>query len=189
MTPPRVRALALIATAVLGASAFVGCGGSGGSTTTTATPSATTSPGDGTVTIQTDTVVTNTAPATRTSGTTGNPQLDNAITAMTTAIRQTMADIQGTADAASLTTMITTRAEAFDRASQQVHDVVAEDGATTNTQHAIDQATPALSQAYRDFTDAAAQAADSNDRAGLASAKAALTDALHTFGELAGTGS
>jgi len=188
MTPPRVRVLALIAASVLGASAFVGCGGSGGSTTTTATPSATTSPGDGTVTIQTDTVVTNTAPATRASGTTGNPQLDNAITAMTTAIRQTMADLQGMADAASLTTAITTRAEAFDRASQQVHDVVAEDGAATNTQHAIDQATPALSQAYRDFTDTAAQAADSNDRAGLASAKAALTDALHTFGQLAGTG-
>ena len=38
------------------------------------------------------------------------------------------------------------------------------------------------------FTDAAAQAADSNDRAGLASAKTALTEALHTFGELAGPG-
>ena len=189
MTSPRIRVLALIAASVLGASVLAGCGGSGGGTTTTATPSAATSPDDGVVTIQTDTVVTSTPPATRTSGTTGNPQLDSAITAVTTAIRQTRADLQGPADAAALTTAITTRAEAFDRASQQVHDVVAEDGAATNTQHAIDQATPALSQAYRDFTDAAAQAADSNDRAGLASAKTALTEALHTFGELAGTGS
>jgi len=188
MTPPRVHVLALIATAALGASVLAGCGGSGGGTTTTATPSATTSPGDGVVTIQTDTVVTNTPPASRTSGITGNPQLDNAITAMATAIRQTMADLEGTADAAALTNAITTQAEAFDRASQQVHDVVAQDGAQTNTQHAIDQAAPALSQAYRDFTDAAAQAADSNNRTGLASAKAALTDALHTFDEAVGTG-
>ena len=167
---------------------LAGCGGSGGGATTTATPSATRSPDDGVVTIQTDTVVTNTTPSTRASGITGNPQLDNAITAMATAIRETMADLRGTGGAAALTNAITTHAQAFDRAIQQVHDVVAEDGAQTNTQHAIDQAAPALSQAYRDFTDAAAQAADSNDSAGLTSAKVALTDALHTFDEAAGTG-
>ena len=188
MTPPRVRALALVATAVLGVSVLVGCGGLGGGTTTTATPSTPRTPGDGTVTIQTDTVVTNTTPATGTSGITGNPQLDSAITAMATAIRATTADLSRMADATALTKAVTTHAQAFDRAIQQVHDVVAEDGAQTNTQHAIGQAAPALSQAYRDFTDAAAQAADSNDRAGLASAKAALTDALHTFDEAAGTG-
>ena len=63
-----------------------------------------------------------------------------------------------------------------------------EDGAQTNTQTAIADAAPALSQAYRDFSDAAAQAADSNDAAALSKAKGALTDALHTFDEAAGTG-
>ena len=46
----------------------------------------------------------------------------------------------------------------------------------------------ALSQAYRDFSDAAAQAADSNNAGALASAKTALSDALRTFDEAAGTG-
>jgi hypothetical protein len=188
MNVTRVRALTLVAIAALGASVLAGCGGSGGGTTTTATPPATTAPGDGTVTIQTDTVVTNTAPPTGTTGITGNAQLDAAITAMAKAIRGTMADLNGSGNAAALTTAITVRSREFDRAVQQVHDVVPEDGAQTNTQQAIADAAPALSQAYRDFSDAAAQAADSNDAAALASAKGALTDALHTFDEAAGTG-
>ena len=188
MNGTRVRALALIAAAALGASALAGCGGSGGGTTTTATPPGTTSPGDGTVTIQTDTVVTDTAPPSNTTGITGNAQLDEAITAMSKAIRGTMADLNGSSDATTLTTAISARGQAFDRAIQQIHDVVPEDGAQTNTQKAIADAAPALSQAYRDFSDAAAQAADSNDAAALSKAKGALTDALHTFDEAAGTG-
>ena len=188
MNRTRVRALALLAAAALGTSALAGCGDSGGGTTTTISSDPATSPSDGTVTIQTDTVVTNTAPPVETSGITGNAQLDAAITAMAGALRGTLADFRGSADAAALTTAITARGQAFDRAVQQVHDVVPEDGAQTNTQHAIAQAAPPLSQAYRDFSDAAAQAADSNDGAALTSAKAALTDALHAFDESAGTG-
>lgn len=188
MNGTRVRALALIASAALGVSALAGCGGSGGGTTTTATPPGTTSPDDGTVTIQTDTVVTNTAPPADSAAATGNAQLDAAISAMSKAIRGTMADLNGSADAAALTTAITARAQAFDRAIQQIHDVVPEDGAQTNTQAAIADAAPALSQAYRDFSDAAAQAVDSNDAAALSKAKGTLTDALHTFDEAAGTG-
>ena len=123
MNGTRVRALALIIAAALGASALAGCGGSGGGTTTTATPPATTSPGDGTVTIQTDTVVTNTAPPSSTTGITGNAQLDEAITAMSKAIRGTMADLNGSSDATTLTTAISARGQAFDRAIQQIGGV------------------------------------------------------------------
>jgi hypothetical protein len=191
MNRTRVRAVALLAAAVVGTSALAGCGDSGGGTTTTASSAPATSPDDGTVTIQTDTVVTNTAPpadTTSATGSTGNAQLDAAITAMSKAIRGTMADLNGSADATALTTAIIARAQAFDRAIQQVHDVAAEDGAQTNTQQAIAQAAPALSQAYRDFTDASAQAADSNNASALADAKTGLTDALHTFDEAVGTG-
>jgi hypothetical protein len=188
MNRTRVRAVALLAAAVVGTSALAGCGDSGGGTTTTASSAPATSPDDGTVTIQTDTVVTNTSPPVETSGLTGNAQLDAAITAMSKAIRGTMADLNGSADATDLTTAIIARAQAFDRAIQQVHDVVPEDGAQTNTQQAITHAAPALSQANRDFTDASAQAADSNDASALADAKTGLTDALHTFDEAAGTG-
>jgi hypothetical protein len=183
-----VRAVALLAAAVVGTSALAGCGDSGGGTTTTASSAPATSPDDGTVTIQTDTVVTNTSPPDETSGLTGNAQLDAAIAAMSKAIRGTMADLNGSAEATALTTAIIARAQAFDRAIQQVHDVVPEDGAQTNTQQAITHAAPALSQAYRDFTDASAQAADSNDASALADAKTGLTDALHTFDEATGTG-
>jgi microcompartment protein CcmL/EutN len=191
MNRTRVRAVALLAAAVVGASALAGCGDSGGGTTTTASSAPATSPDDGTVTIQTDTVVTNTAPpadTTSSSGITGNAPLDAAITAMAVALRGTVADLRASTDAAALTTAITARAQAFDRAVQQVHDVVPEDGAQTNTQDAITTAAPALSQAYRDFSDAAAQAADSNNAGALASAKSALSDALRTFDEAAGTG-
>lgn len=175
----------LLAAAALSPAVLAGCGDSGGGTTTTAVSTSVTSPGDGTVTIQTDTVVTNTAPDT---GSSGNAQLDDALAAMAAALRGTVADLRDSTDAAALTTAITARAQAFDRAVQQVHDLVPEDGAQTNTQRAVAEAAPALSQAYRDFSDASAQAADTNDGAALASAKAALSDALHTFDELAGTG-
>ncbi len=191
MNRTRVRAVALLAAAVVGASALAGCGDSGGGTTTTASSAPATSPDDGTVTIQTDTVVTNTAPpadTTSSSGITGNAPLDAAITAMGVALRGTATDLRASTDAAALTTAITARAQAFDRAVQQAHDVVPEDGAQTNTQRAIAEAAPALSQAYRDFSDASAQAADSNNAGALASAKAALSDALRTFDEAAGTG-
>jgi hypothetical protein len=98
----RVRALALLAAAALGTSALAGCGDSGGGTTTTISSDPATSPSDGTVTIQTDTVVTNTAPPVETSGITGNAQLDAAITAMAGALRGTLADFRGSADAAAL---------------------------------------------------------------------------------------
>lgn len=190
MTQPKI-AVALTVVLAMGA-ALVGCGGDGGATTTTAAET-------GVVTIQTDTRVTNTdLPASTTTGAaqqpapsrgiTGNAQLDAAIVAMSKAIRGTVSDMAGSADATALTTAITARAEAFDRAVQQVHDVVAEDGAQVNTQQAIADAARALSAAYRTFTDAAAQAADTNDAATLTAAKAALTDALHTFDEAAGTG-
>ena len=191
MSRRRVRALALLGLMAIGGSALAGCGDSGGGITTTAAVSATTSPDDGTVTIQTDTVVTNTPPVAATTpatGTTGNAQLDTAIAAMSKAIRGTVADLDDSSDATALTTAITARAQAFDRAVQQVHDVVPQDGAQTNTQQAIANAAPALSQAYRDFTDASAQAADSNSASALATANADLSDALHTFDEAAGTG-
>jgi len=191
MNRTRVRAVALLAAAVVGTSALAGCGDSGGGTTTTASSAPATSPDDGTVTIQTDTVVTNTAPpadTTSATGSTGNAPLDAAIAALAVALRGTIADLKASNDAAALTTAITSRAQAFDRAVQQAHDVVPEDGAQTNTQRAIAEAAPALSQAYRDFSDAAAQAADSNNAGALASAKTALSDALRTFDEAAGTG-
>ena len=106
---------------------------------------------------------------------------------MSDAIRATVADLKGT-DAAAMVTAITKDSEAFDRAIDAVKGAVTDSSVARSTQQAIAGAAGALSDAYRTFADAAAQAADSNSAAAMAKAKATLMESLHQFDESAGVG-
>jgi hypothetical protein len=193
MTPPRVRVLALLATAALAASTLAGCGGSGGATTTTA------SDPDGVVTIQTDTVLhattgatgsttpprtTPPADATATSTTSEDPGLDADVAALSATIDATLTALRRTTalpDAPALAQTITKRTEAFDRAVDTIAGQVVTGQRATAIRAAVVAAAPAASEAYRTFVDAAQQAADSNNSAALAGAERRLATALGAF--------
>ena len=193
MTPPRIRALALIAASVLGASVLAGCGGSGGRTTTTASDT------DGVVTIQTDTVLhattgatgsttpprtTQPADATASPTTSGDPGLDADVVALSATIDATLTALPGTtavSDAPALAQTITKRTEAFDRAVDNIAGQVVTGQRATALRAAVVAAAPAASNAYRTFVDAAQQAADSNNSAALAGAERRLATALGAF--------
>ncbi len=193
MTPPRIRALALIAASVLGASVLAGCGGSGGRTTTTASDT------DGVVTIQTDTVLhattgatgsttpprtTQPADATASPTTSGDPGLDVDVVALSATIDATLTALRGTtavSDAPALAQTITKRTEAFDRAIDTIDGQVVTGQRATALRAAIVAAAPAASDAYRTFVDSAQQAADSNNSAALVGAERRLATALGAF--------
>ncbi len=172
----------ITATALAGI-VLAGCGGDQGGTTTTAAQT------DGVVTIQTDTVVTNTIPADTVStdtatGPTADANLNADIAAISAIAMDTLEAIKGgtePAGAAALVQQATMWNEQFDRAVDRIKaDVASSSGAQTLKATILAAATTA-SDAYRSFVDSLAQAADSNDVAGLQAAVTTMKSALDAF--------
>ena len=182
MTAPRVRALAALAATALVGTALVGCGGAGGATTTVAPDT------DGVVTIQTVPVVTSgSTDAMTTTGGAGDALLDADVAALSSTITASLNDLRGTVradDATTLAQSFTTRTQQFDRAVDTIRGAAVAGAAARALQAAILTAAPAVSDAYRQFVDAARQSADTNDTPGLVAAQAMLSSALATFGRV-----
>ena len=81
----------------------------------------------------------------------------------------------------ALAQALTTRTQQFDRAVDSIRSTPATSAAAGALKAAVAAAAPAASDAYRQFVDAARQAADTNDMPGLAAARAALSSALTAF--------
>ncbi len=174
--PPRRTAMIITVTALAGI-VLAGCGGDQSRTTTTAVDT-------GVVTIQTDTVVTNTIPADTATGPTGDANLNADIAAISAIAMDTLEAIKGGTEprgAAALAQQMTTWNDQFDRAADRIKaDVASSSGAQTLKASILAAATTA-SDAYRSFVDALAQAADSNDVAGLQAAVTTMKSALDAF--------
>ncbi len=170
--PPRRTAMIITVTALAGI-VLAGCGGDQSRTTTAVDT--------GVVTIQTDTVVTNTIPA---DTATGDANLNADIAAISAIAMDTLEAIKGGTEprgAAALAQQMTTWNDQFDRAADRIKaDVASSSGAQTLKASILAAATTA-SDAYRSFVDALAQAADSNDVAGLQAAVTTMKSALDAF--------
>ncbi len=165
----------IITATALASIVLAGCGGDQGGTTTVDTS---------VVTIQTDTVVTNTIPADTATGPTADANLNADIAAISAIAMDTLEAIKGgtePAGAAALAQQVTTWNEQFDRAVDRIKaDVASSSGAQTLKATILAAATTA-SDAYRSFVDALAQAADANDVAGLQAAVTTMKSALDAF--------
>ena len=182
MRSPAVRTQALLALVAVATLALAGCGVTDGGNTVTTTPAS-----DARVTIQTETAIPAADTAASTTATTtgtGDRALDGYVATLSSTLGATTDALQGAtqgSDAGPLAEAMTARTIAFDRIIDTITGAVATGDAAARLQTAVVTAAPALSTAYRDFVDAARQAADSNDSAGLASAKTRLIDAIELF--------